>query len=406
MAGPVENLRTFDYTGAQLIWSDQRWQLLVGGAVLKDFGRRQAEASQALRLIRDLHLTQYGTVGSPHPVMEYWLAEGQAPRGLTWGLRSLPLDLGSLRAEPIQSQWCLRDNQRIIFNFGQRADDARQALTVIRKYDFSRVVVVGQAAPEMLVFLADPGVHSSSGTTLTPSRVHPTSHHSDAAVQTSNQAAQDLRTRYPGAGLDTIVTPALSSLQQPSSAAQQPLTAFGRRAEESFPTRSQPGVTDMSVTASKLACADRVPFDWRQVQLTLDNGNWKLVTGGRVLADFGPDEHDARLALSAVKHYRFSEQCLVGGPSDPFSFFLCNGQAPHGLMFGLNGLSFQPESVAVCQVGPEWALSAGSQVLLRFGDRPDEARQMLAAIQRYRFDRLCHLGSPEAEGLTLFVRTH
>jgi hypothetical protein len=151
--------------------------------------------------------------------------------------------------------------------------------------------------------------------------------------------------------------------------------------------------------------ADRVPLDWRQVQLARDNGNWKLVTGGYVLADFGPDEHDARLALAAAKHYRFTEQCHLGGPNDASSYFLCNGQAPRGLMPGLDGVAFQPESVAVCQVGPEWALSAGGQVLVRFGDHPDEARLMLAAVQRYRFDRLCRLGPPGAGGMMLFMKT-
>ena len=59
--------------------------------------RREFEARQALRLIRELHLTQRGTVGGPDPIMEYWLADGQAPQGLVSGLRTVPLDPAGLR---------------------------------------------------------------------------------------------------------------------------------------------------------------------------------------------------------------------------------------------------------------------------------------------------------------------
>jgi hypothetical protein len=120
-----------------------------------------------------------------------------------------------------------------------------------------------------------------------------------------------------------------------------------------------------------------VPFDWRQVQLRLENADWKLLAGSVVLANFGGDEQDARLALSAVRHYRFAEQWRVGGDAAPFTYFLANGQAPRGVPLGLPAQSFQPEQLAVQQVGPRYALTAGTQVLARFGDRPDEARQLV-----------------------------
>src|SRR6266700_1253850 len=58
-AAPTERLTTFDATSADLDWSFQGWRLLADGAALKDFGRSEGEARQALRLIRELRLNQH-----------------------------------------------------------------------------------------------------------------------------------------------------------------------------------------------------------------------------------------------------------------------------------------------------------------------------------------------------------
>src|SRR5260370_1417810 len=80
-AGQVaEQLVTFDPRQAELRWEDHNWRIMAGDVFLKDFGFQQEEAREALRVIRDLGLTQQGTVGYPRPVMEYWLAGGHAPQ--------------------------------------------------------------------------------------------------------------------------------------------------------------------------------------------------------------------------------------------------------------------------------------------------------------------------------------
>src|SRR5262249_47638592 len=96
------HLVSFDPHLAELQWTNHRWQLTAGGVLLKDFGREEAEGRAALRLLRELGLNQYGQVGTPRPVMEYWLRDGQAPDGLTPGLRVVSLDQGTLRAQEHQ----------------------------------------------------------------------------------------------------------------------------------------------------------------------------------------------------------------------------------------------------------------------------------------------------------------
>src|SRR5260370_1058653 len=115
---------------------------------------RRPDLRRALRAVQGLRLTQHGPVGpSQQPALEYWLSDGRAPEGFVPGLRPLAIDLPTLHAEQTQGQWCLRDRHRVLFNFGLKGDDARQAEAVIRKYGFTQVASIGPAAPALVVFL-------------------------------------------------------------------------------------------------------------------------------------------------------------------------------------------------------------------------------------------------------------
>ena len=118
-----------------------------------------------------------------------------------------------------------------------------------------------------------------------------------------------------------------------------------------------------NVLSSMSANPDRTPFDYRQVQLRQDHGNWKLAAGSFVVADFGGDERAARLGMSAMQYYRFTERCSVGAAPERFSYLLTGGQAPRGTMFGVDGQSFLPERLEVRQVEGRWAVCAGDEVV-------------------------------------------
>jgi hypothetical protein len=153
----AEHLTTFDPETVELTWSDNHWRLLAGTKMLKDFGRQESAARRTLLLIRELRLTQYGTIGGPTPALEYWLHNGAAPQGSPTGLHTTPLDQNSLRVEKGYGQFYLRDGYRILLGFGPNEDDAKQALTVLKKYAFTQVGVIGQFTPPLLIFLTQPG---------------------------------------------------------------------------------------------------------------------------------------------------------------------------------------------------------------------------------------------------------
>lgn len=379
-ASPLEHLTTFDAASADLDWSSQGWRLLADGAPLKDFGRSEGEARQALRLIRELRLNQHGVIGGPTPSVEYWLSDGKAPQGPTRGLRVQPMDSVSLRVEQTQNQWVVRDDQHILFNFGHEENDARQALAVVRKYGFTQVGTVGPGSPSMMVFFTQPDAALAG---------EPLHSHRTARAESKRDLAE--------ATLDPSA-PAGKSLAQRSDASLNTIVS------PTVPPLRQSAVTGNMLSSTTLN-PDRTPFDFRQVQVLQDKGGWKLAAGSCVLADFGTDEHAARQGLSAMQYYRFTEQCQVGDASNRFTYFLVGGQAPRGTIFGMDGQPFQPDRLEVRQVGAKWAVCAGDQTLVAMGDKPEGAKEVLNLIRRQRCDRLCRLGTEGGKGMTFLVRS-
>lgn len=381
--GPAfaENLTTFDPNIAEIAFQNGSWQLLSGKLVIKDLGKREAEAREALRVIRDLRLSQRGAIGTPQPVMEYWLSYGQPPQGTGAGLRLLPIETESLKVEQVQGQWCLRDARRILFTFGPHQLDAQRAFEVIRKHGFNHVGYVGQPVPAMIYFLVGP----TPRTRFTASR-NPQGKGGATAGQPDPASPATPGVRQAG------LTEAPGGLQAPSSLAN------------AFPQTRQ-----LSPTNARLpdigSLGDRVPIDWRQAQVRRDGGEWKLTAGAYTLASFGPREQEAKQALNALRYYRFTEHCLVGGPQGPFSYLLVNGQAPRGLMFGIHSTPFRPETLTVQRRANDYVLADGNAVLLNLGEHGDEARKLLRTIQQQQCDRLCRIGAGQSPGLTFFART-
>jgi hypothetical protein len=375
----VENLVPFDHRRAEVRWADGRWQLLAGGVLLKDFGKREPEARQALRIIRDLRLTQHGTVGTPTPVMEYWLCDGRAPQGWVAGLQAQPIDVNTLRVDQLQGQWCVRDARQVLFTFGPHEQDARHALAVIRRYGFNKIGYLGHGIPAMICLFAGQDEFRSAAVVPTP---------------------LGSRTLMPGQPLPTdnrlIVRkeppPPELNAQANKPAVVPAMLPHGRQ------------LSDPGTAMANAGGGERIPFDWRMVQVRRDGADWKLECGGYALANFGADERAARQALAVVQHYRFTEQCRIGKPTPTCTYYLVNGQPPRGVSFGVNNVPFRPDALAVAEHEGVYVIAEGNRTVLRCGDRGEDAKQLLQVIQRHKFDHVCHVGSPEPAGMTFFAR--
>lgn len=400
-AGPtlVENLQSFDPMTLNLVWADNCWRLVAGAVVLKDFGRKEAEGRQALRLIRELRLNQHGAVGWPNPVMEYWLVDGRPPRGHVAGWHGSPFDAVSLAVEESRGQWCVRDNRHVLFSFGTNGDVARQARDVLRKYAFSEVIAVGQP-PSMLVFLAGSSDVSGDPRIVRGSPLKPTASHDSAETAARKEAElKRMQDRFPNVGGETIVQPAIQPLHTPN----QPRAPFSSRIEE-FHIKSHKPPSGASAAPAE-ASAARVPFDWRQVQVKQDGADYKLAAGGLVLANFGRDVDSAQRALETVRYYRFTEQCTVGGPERCFTYYLCAGQAPRGVPFGVAAEAFRADALEVRQLEGTWSLCDRERIVVRLGKREDDALELLKVIQRQRLDHFCRIGPVETSAFTFLARS-
>src|SRR5439155_21161021 len=94
-----EKLTKFDPNSVDVRREGRRWQLWADRTMLKDFGENRGDAFEARRLVADLKLSEHGGVGTPDPVMEYWLAAGHAPPVPSSSRNVIPFEPVSLRVQ-------------------------------------------------------------------------------------------------------------------------------------------------------------------------------------------------------------------------------------------------------------------------------------------------------------------
>ena len=397
-----EEFSHFDDRMAELQWNGGRWQLWSGAQLLKDFGRHEADGRLALTVIREMHLTQRGTIGSPRPIMEYWLSDGRAPTESVPGLRTIPIDRTTLRTESVQGYWYVRDDRNTFFNFGGHKEEADRALAIMRRRTFDRVGLIGQGTPKMLVFLASsPGIPgtplhappSPRGRIMTAQGMQnverPVGELQPSMMQKSNLYSNPSPSGQSGQMTDARTRPNT----QPSSDLAGAAMSFNRQLAPASPR---------SVDLKMLA--DRIPLDYHQTRLSRDAEGWKLLCGNYVVATFGPDEREAKLADMAFRTGRFTEQCVIGHPKPAFSYFLVNGKPPRELPLAAQTVAFRPDDLSIRQANGEYAICDLSRPLFHFGTRAEEAKEALKAIQNYRFDSFCRLGFGE-QGMLILART-
>ena len=281
--------------------------------------------------------------GSVGGVFEYWLTEGQAPSAITRHRQVIPFDPASLRIEQISGQWVLRDAHVILYNFGTSKLDAQQALAVCGQYGFNQLGYIGHPVPALKYLMMDPRPRSAP----------------------------------------TGPAPVL------------PVTARMQAAEAAHSRLVLPTVGDIG---------ERVPFDARGLDLRREGGEWVLYAGRASFGRFGLYEREGR-----VRHWRrcnssASPKCAGSATlGSPFSW--PTDRAPQGTTIGLAARPLRPEQLNVRQVGGVWAVCEGQRPVFQFGDKADDAQNILAAIREYHFDHVIAIGNGRTGNMHLFVKT-
>jgi hypothetical protein len=328
-----ENLRTIDHVTVTVRRQNESWQLWSGPTLMRDFGQNRVAAEEALRTVRELRPTEWATIGTARPVVDYALTNGQPATWAPHPKWSLPVDLKSVRAESVRGVWVVQDDDNILLNFGTDRPGAEQAAAVARRYGFNRVGMVGFPAPAMAYFYAAP-----------------------VLVQQNKGA--------------------------------NPVASLARTAQENQLTRTGVAVPGVGFIGERLV------IEARKVEVRKDRGEFVLAHGPDVLARFGHSEWAARDALKVVQDCRFTEFCTVGPGA---TFFLVNGAAPTRVPFSVQGTKFDPQQVKARPIDGRWGVFEGGGRMLFPAATQQEAEQLIRVIHAYQFDQLCQVGlSPRA----------
>ncbi len=302
------------------------WQVWMGLRPLRDLGDDETGAKEVVRIMRELHPTEWVQLGSPRPVVEYGLTNGRPP--ITAGLPPMvtPIDFKTVRVEAVRGVWCLRDDANIHFNFGLNKHDADQALAVVRKYGFNRIGRVGGdiAMPAMTYFFVSLQFDAAP----------------KAPIEAFTAAAQEqalTRTgiAIPGAGYVGISMKIDPQKVEARREGFEWVVAHGpdiiaRFGVAEFTARDaariiQDGHFDEFCTAAGVnfflvngQAPTRVPFsvqgrrfDTGSLKVHQLGNRWAVTESGRHLFDV-PNEKEGEALVRLLKHFQFDQICQVG----------------------------------------------------------------------------------------------
>jgi hypothetical protein len=139
-----EDCISFNPNTAAVRRIDGSWKIVDGSHWLFDFGSKQSEARQALRIIKHYGMNQSCFVGRPNPSFEYMLVSGNAPSGSLSGEDCVSFNPNTISVRRIDGSWKIVDGSHWLFDFGSKQSEARQAFTIIKHYGFNRSCFVGR----------------------------------------------------------------------------------------------------------------------------------------------------------------------------------------------------------------------------------------------------------------------
>lgn len=127
------------------------WKLVQGDRWLFDFGNdpdSEAQANQALRVVRHYGINQSCFVGRPGPSMTYLLSGRRAPQGGVSGEDCIGFNAGAVEVRADGNRWLMTDGRSRMVMFND-AEEAFLSLFLVRYYGFTHQCFVGRPNPPL-----------------------------------------------------------------------------------------------------------------------------------------------------------------------------------------------------------------------------------------------------------------
>ncbi len=144
-----EDCVSFNPASAAVQRIDGRWKIVDGSHWVFDFGDKQDEARQALRVVRHYRANHSCYVGRPDPSFSYLLVAGAAPAGALKGEDCVGFNPATANVAQIQGRWKIVDGNHWLFDFADKEAEARTALRILKHHGFTRSCFVGRPDPSL-----------------------------------------------------------------------------------------------------------------------------------------------------------------------------------------------------------------------------------------------------------------
>jgi hypothetical protein len=303
--------------------------------LIQNCGINSHVAEQLATLLREMQLSHHGEVAGATPKFDYWLKEIKGPDlrpklvatepQTKEGLGLVKLDTSSLSAVEITKVWVVRDNNRVLYNFGRDKAAALEALEIIKKYGFDAICPVGQPKPVMMLLVKTPEALKSNKNPQEKT----------AGAESVLRFIGD-GFHLPGHGYVAKLEPlartreVVRGQQWQIEAAGDAFMKFGN--DEAKARQTHQAFKDWGITSSItigqtglkiLLVNNRAPrgtpftmqsqtFRMEELSMVSDNGIWEIRVGKTRLAAAGPNQKDAELLVEALKHLKVDAVVACG----------------------------------------------------------------------------------------------
>ncbi|MGL4553303.1 MAG: hypothetical protein ACRC33_19225, partial [Gemmataceae bacterium] len=141
----------FDWRQAQLKHDRGDWTVSAGSQVIARLGPNVQDGRTLLSAIRYYRCTGLERLGGDSAGL-WGAVPPSAPRGVMFGLPAVNVRPDKLEVKLVAGRYGLADEGRIVLPVGEKAEDARRVLELIRQHGADRVCQVG-TGPEGVALL-------------------------------------------------------------------------------------------------------------------------------------------------------------------------------------------------------------------------------------------------------------